>query len=75
MPKDFYKSKTLWFNVITGIVFLATYFFGYQPNDVITHNLNAVVTSPLFIVGVNFVLRLVTTKPIALPPPTPLIPE
>ncbi len=61
MPtKQWYKSKSLWFNALTALVFAATYFFGYQPNDVVTHNLDAVVTNPLFIVAINFVLRLVT---------------
>lgn len=69
MTKQWFKSKTLWFNVLTGVVFLATYFFGYQPNDVVTHNLDAIVTSPLFIMAVNIGLRLITNKSLSLTPP------
>ena len=69
MTKQWFTSKTLWFNILTGLVFLATAFFGYQPNDVVTHNLTAVVENPLFIVVVNFVLRLITKKAVSLSAP------
>ncbi len=71
MTKQWFKSKTLWFNILTGVVFVASY-FGYQPNDVLMHNLQAIVTSPLFITSVNFVLRLFTKKALTMEP-TPTV--
>lgn len=68
MTKQWFKSKTLWFNVLTGLVFVATYFFGYTPNDALTYNLAQVVTSPLFVAAVNFTLRLLTKKELTLAP-------
>lgn len=68
MPtKSWYKSKTIWFNVLTVFVFLAG-LVGYQPNDVLTHNLVAIVSSPLFIAAGNFILRTITKKPLVLSP-------
>ena len=66
MTKKWYKSKQVWFNVLTAVVAAATILFGYQPNTVITENVTSVLTNPLFIAGVNFLLRLITTKTVTL---------
>jgi hypothetical protein len=68
MTKTFWKSKTLWFNVLTALVFVATYFFGYQPSDATTHTLTEVVTNPLFITAINFGLRFITKAPLSTAP-------
>jgi len=64
--KSFLVSKTLWFNFLTGIVFIATFFFGYQPDDSVTHTIENVITNPLFIITVNGFLRLITKKEVTL---------
>lgn len=68
--KSIFKSKTFYFNVLTIVVFVATTYFGYQPNDVLTHNLMSIVTNPFFIGGVNLVLRYFTKKAVAFSVPT-----
>lgn len=69
MNKQWYKSKTLWFNVLTVILAVA-YHFGYQPNDVVIANVGAVFANPFFIGAVNLVLRWLTNKGIVFTQPT-----
>lgn len=65
MTKKPWLSRTIVFNTLTVLVFLAG-LFGYQPNDVLMHNLTTIMTNPMFVAAVNFGLRLVTKKPLAL---------
>ena len=60
MGKDFYKSKTLWFGIIFGMVSIAGLFGfdAYQP-DAQTAEIVGVLVSVVVIV-----LRLVTKEPI-----------
>lgn len=61
--KKWYTSKTVWFNALTVLVTVAT-FFGYVPGDY-QHTANQVSTALVFLVPlVNIVLRAVTTKAI-----------
>jgi|GEM_PF-903747 len=69
MNKQWYKSKTLWFNVLTVIVAVVAH-FGYQPNDVVTANVEAIFANPFFIGAVNLVLRWLTNKGIVFTQPT-----
>ena len=59
MTKDFWKSKTLWFNVLAFVV-AVTGAFGYTgelPGE-------AAVFVPAVIAVINFLLRFVTKQPI-----------
>jgi hypothetical protein len=67
MPtKPWYASKTIWFNGVTIIVAIAT-FFGWTPDQAIASAATAflVAASPF----VNLALRFFTKQPIA--PATP----
>ena len=60
MGKDYWKSKTLWFNVLTLAVIIAEA-FGYVdfvPNEDIAEYATALVTI------INVILRIVTKEPI-----------
>lgn len=59
--KSWYKSKTVWFNLLTVIVVVAT-FFGYTPNDELGGQVSMLLIafSPL----INIILRLFTKKAI-----------
>lgn len=60
-PKPWYQSKTVWFNTLTFIVVIAT-FFGYTPNTQIVETTTAILValSPV----VNLILRAITKQPI-----------
>lgn len=60
--KPWYQSKTIWFNALTILIAVATY-FGYTPNQAIADNTASflVVISPL----VNLYLRHKTTQAIS----------
>lgn len=62
--KSPFKSKTLWFNVITALVVIAT-FFGYTPNATVANEVSGflLLASP----AVNFALRFFTKQPIVNP--------
>ena len=68
--KPWYASKTLWFNGVTIIVAVATY-FGWT----IDQNLFQTVTTVLLSASpiVNFGLRFLTTKPVTLAPVLPTV--
>lgn len=68
-PKVWYTSKTLWYNVLTVIVFVATMFFGYQQNAALIGQLQVILTNPFVITLVNMALRLVTKQPLTLSVP------
>lgn len=59
--KPWFKSKTVWFNVLTIVVTVAT-IFGYQPNEEIQVALQTslIALAPL----VNLALRFLTKEPI-----------
>jgi len=61
VTKPFYQSKTIWFNVLTIIVVLATG-LGYTPNAQIAAQTSQVLllASPV----VNAILRFYTKQPI-----------
>ena len=61
--KEWYQSKTFWFNVLTALITIAT-FFGYTPNQEIANQ----TTTYLLVIApaVNLLLRYVTTKGIRL---------
>ena len=61
--KQFYKSKTIWFNAITILVVVAT-FFGYTPNAELAETATGILValSPV----INVLLRLVTNKGVIL---------
>ena len=60
-PKPFYRSKTLWFNALTVLIFAAK-LFGYTEDQELSSQLSSlwIVLAPF----VNIALRLVTKKPI-----------
>ena len=64
-PKPWYASKTLWFNGLTIIVAVATY-FGWTPDQslfqLVSHVLVAVAPA------VNMMLRLYTHRPVTFSP-------
>ena len=62
MEKPFYESKTLWFNVLFGLVALAGVFgfADFQPSE------NTVEIVAVLVAAANIVLRLVTKQPIAI---------
>ena len=61
--KAFYKSKTFWFNGVTVLLTVLS-FYGYTPNDALAQQVSSLllVVSPV----VNLALRLVTDKKITL---------
>ena len=61
--KSWYASKTVWFNGLTALVVVAT-FFGYTPNQELADQTTnfLLVSSPL----VNMLLRFVTTRGVRL---------
>jgi hypothetical protein len=61
--KSFYTSKTFWFNVVTAIVCVAT-FFGYTPNQKLFETISSllITISPF----ANIALRFVTKKGISI---------
>ncbi len=65
LGKDWYKSKTVWFAVITVIIGVAAAVFGFDtwiPDDATADTIQTVI---LVVVGlVNIVLRYVTTESI-----------
>lgn len=63
--KTIWTSRTFWFNVLTVLVAVATH-FGYTPNDVLTNNVESVLTNPFFIGLANILLRWITSKPVTL---------
>ena len=60
-PKAWYQSKTIWFNTLTFVVIVAT-FFGYTPNSEVAETTSAILIalSPV----VNLILRAITKEPI-----------
>lgn len=61
--KSWYKSKTVWFNILTVLVVVAS-FFGFTPNQELSEEVSGylLVLSPL----INLLLRFITTKGIVL---------
>ena len=61
--KEWYLSKTVWFNVLTALVTIAS-FFGYTPNQEIANQTTTylLVSAPV----VNLLLRFVTTQGVRL---------
>lgn len=61
--KKIYQSKTFWFNALTVLVVVAS-FFGYEQNQELASNTQATLLalSPL----INIALRAVTNKPVTL---------
>ena len=59
--KNILTSKTIWFNALTVLVVVAT-FFGYTPDQELANQTSAILLglSPV----INLVLRFVTKKPI-----------
>ena len=57
--KNVLKSKTVWFNVLTVLIAIAT-FFGYTPNQELAEKTTSLllVLSP----AVNLLLRLITSQ-------------
>ena len=64
--KSWYASKTVWFNALTILVAVATY-FGFTPNQAVANyvSIGLVGVSPF----VNLVLRFFTKQPIGSPAP------
>lgn len=60
-PKPWYQSKVVWFNTLTFIVVIAS-FFGYTPNTEIVE----IATNLLIALApvINLILRGVTKQPI-----------
>lgn len=67
--KSIFKSKTFWYNLLTGVVVVASALFGYQPDSVVQSNVQSVVQNPVFITAVNLFLRYITTKPVVIGKP------
>lgn len=63
MPKSIFKSKTVWFNALTVLVIVAT-FFGYTPNTELAETVTGLLVALTPIV--NIVLRMVTKQPVTL---------
>lgn len=63
MSKSFWKSKTVWFNLITVLVTVASY-FGYTPDQQVADN----TAGMLLILGpvVNVLLRFMTKHELTL---------
>lgn len=63
--KNIFASKTIWWNLITVIVCVAT-FYGYTPDQALAQNVSGVmlVISPV----INLILRYFTEKGIAILP-------
>jgi hypothetical protein len=60
MPKEFWKSKTLWFNVL-AFAFLVANGFGFAD---FVHDPQLAEYAAAVITIVNLLLRMATTKPI-----------
>lgn len=61
--KSIFKSKVIWFNAVTILVVVAT-FFGYTPDQEL-----AVKTSNILLLlgpAINFALRFFTSKPVSI---------
>lgn len=61
-PKPWYRSKTVWFNVLTGVVAVAAY-FGYVEDPETTARVEQVL--PVIVTVVNLILRFSTKRPLA----------
>jgi len=59
MTKRWYTSKTIWFNILTGVVSLAT-LYGYRDNPEIAANV--AVMAGAFAPVINMILRMVTSS-------------
>lgn len=67
-PKPWYQSKTVWFNGLTALIVIAT-FFGFVPNQELAGQIStALIALAPFI---NLFLRFITKQPIAIVPPPP----
>lgn len=57
MDKNFLKSKTVWFNILTGVIVLAT-MFGYTQDNQVAQQYEGIfiALAPL----VNIALRFIT---------------
>lgn len=62
MNKNFLKSKTVWFNILTGLVVVAT-FFGYVPNESVSSTVSGALLAlaPLVNIGIRFVTKTAVT--------------
>jgi len=61
MGKSWYQSKTFWFNGLTVLLVVAT-FFGFEQNVELAETTRGILISVAPII--NIVLRLVTSEPI-----------
>lgn len=68
MVKSLFKSKTIWFNVLT---FVAGALVFVQEHDIIADNPDAVAIMGGVAVLVNLALRFVTDSAVAVVPPKP----
>jgi uncharacterized membrane protein len=61
-PKEFWKSKTFWFNVIAFVVVVANAFgfVGFAPDPQLSEYAGVVITL------INLVLRFATSQPVVL---------
>lgn len=62
--KSWYQSKTIWFNVLTIVIAVSSY-FGFTPDQAVTSQVSVflIAAAPI----VNIALRFFTTKPVASP--------
>ena len=64
MNKPWYQSKTVWFNGLTIVIAVAT-FFGFTPDQALFTQVSTFLVS--FAPVANLALRLITKQPIASP--------